>query len=515
VASTPDPERVYLALFAGRPVSFWLDSAPAEPGVSRFSFMGDASGPLAEVLSYDVNSGYLTVRTPGGEQQFHQSVFTYLQARLRERHAEVPDGLPTEFNLGYVGYLGYELKAETGGEAAHRSGVPDAAFVFADRMVVFDLADGSGWLLALSSSGAQADASADAAEAWLTSMAATLARLRSQEAGAASHPPSRGTARRAGSRLRSQEAGAASHPRLPAARAPEGPAGKAERGVRLRHDRPGYLARIQASLAEIRHGESYEVCLTNMATVPMAEDTVTVYRRLRHVSPVPYGALLDFPGVSVLSASPEGFLSVSADGAVESRPIKGTRARGGDLAEDELIRQDLAHAEKDRAENLMIVDLVRNDLGRVCEVGSVHVPRIFEVETYAQVHQLVSTVRGRLRAGVSALDCVRAAFPGGSMTGAPKIRTMQIIDRLEEGARGVYSGALGWFGLSGAADLSIVIRTIVVAAGAARCGTGGAIVALSDPADEYEETQVKLRPTLTALRVSLGAEDLVPAAGHD
>jgi para-aminobenzoate synthetase len=242
-----------------------------------------------------------------------------------------------------------------------------------------------------------------------------------------------------------------------------------------------------------------------MVTMRVDLDPLTTYACLRRISPVPYGALLDFTGVAVLSASPERFMSIGVDRVAESKPIKGTRPRGHTAADDEALRRDLLDNEKDRAENLMIVDLVRNDLNRVSELGTVHVPRLFHVETYTPVHQLVSTIRGRPRHDESAVRCVRAAFPGGSMTGAPKIRTMEIIDRLEEGPRGVYSGALGWFSLAGAADLSIVIRTLVVAPGSASFGVGGAIVALSDPLAEFEETVVKSRAMVSAVMATAAA----------
>jgi para-aminobenzoate synthetase len=473
LAAFPDPVAVYADLFAAERHSFWLDSAGAPDRLSRFSFMGDGTGPLAEYITYRVRTRAVTVhRGDGVMQRVEQPFFDYLDARLRERAVPAPPGLPFEFNLGYVGYLGYELKAETGGSAAHESTTPDAALLFADRMLAFDHLERRCYLLCLTATGVGSGGGERDALAWLAETAERL-----KELPLAPRP--------AGPRERSTGPGDGL----------AGPPGL----IRLRHDRHVYLKRITECLEEIHNGESYEICLTNMATVDAPVDPVAAYLRLRQISPMPYGALLRLPDASVLSASPERFLSIDTAGSVESMPIKGTRPRGVTPEQDLSLRRDLLEHEKDRAENLMIVDLVRNDLNRVCEVGSVEVPRLFEVETFASVHQLVSTVRGTLRPDRSPVDCVRAAFPGGSMTGAPKIRTMEIIDRLEEEPRGVYSGALGWFGLSGAVDLSIVIRTIVISDGRARFGIGGAIVALSDPALEYEETLVKAGAMVAAV----------------
>ena len=249
---------------------------------------------------------------------------------------------------------------------------------------------------------------------------------------------------------------------------------------------PDYLASIEEAQELLRAGESYEVCLTDTYT---AEATGDIYAALREHNPAPYAAHLIFDGVEVASASPERFLTVHGRD-VEAKPIKGTIAADQDPA--------LLDDAKTRAENLMIVDLLRNDLSRVCEPGTVRVPGLMQVESYATVHQLVSTITGRLREGHTAVDAVRATFPPGSMTGAPKLRTCEIIDRLETSPRGVYSGALGYFGFDGQADLSVVIRTAVRAGSTVTVGAGGAIVLASDPESELAERNLKAQSVLGA-----------------
>ena len=250
---------------------------------------------------------------------------------------------------------------------------------------------------------------------------------------------------------------------------------------------PDYLESIREAQDELRAGESYEVCLTDTYT---AEAHGEIYSELREHNPAPYAAHLLFEGVEVASASPERFLTVRGRD-VEAKPIKGTIAADEDPA---LLTRDA----KTRAENLMIVDLLRNDLSRVCEPDTVRVPRLMQVESYATVHQLVSTITGRLCEGLTAVDAVRAAFPPGSMTGAPKLRTCEIIDRLECSPRGVYSGALGYFGFDGQADLSVVIRTAVRARNTLTVGAGGAIVLDSDAHAELAERNLKAQSVLGA-----------------
>jgi anthranilate/para-aminobenzoate synthase component I len=255
---------------------------------------------------------------------------------------------------------------------------------------------------------------------------------------------------------------------------------------------------IEACQAAIRAGDAYQLCLTNRVDVATDARPFDVYRRLRRISRATHGAFVRVDEVSVLSASPELFLHVAGRVAV-TRPVKGTRRRGRDAAEDRELARELAADEKERAENLMIVDLMRNDLARVATVGGVSVPELLEVETHRHVHQLVSTVRAELADGVDALDVVDACFPAGSMTGAPKVSAMGILHELERGPRGVYSGCLGRLGLDGSAELAMVIRTIVMRGGVASVGTGGGITALSIPPNELAETELKAAAPLAAL----------------
>jgi para-aminobenzoate synthetase len=459
LATWCEPEAVFVALYGDRDHAVWLDSARAEPGLARFSFMGAPDGPLGQVVTYDVASGVLSVN---GEDR-RESVFDHCRRELTRLRADAPE-LPFDFACGFAGYFGYELKAECGGTLVHRSALPDAALVFCDRLIAFDHDERRVHLLAL--------VDGTDAEEWLADTGHRL------EALAAPPPPA--------------------------------PAGRLT--FAAREGREAYLANIAACLHEIVEGETYEVCLTTQLHSGGTIDPLAAYRALRARNPAPHAALLRFGDVSVLSSSPERFLRVDRERMVESKPIKGTAPRAAHPIEDAYRAAALRADDKSRAENLMIVDLVRNDLGRVCALGSVAVPSLMTVESYATVHQLVTTVRGRLRDDATAVDCIRAAFPGGSMTGAPKLRTMEIIDRLERGPRGVYSGALGFLSVNGTADLSIVIRTLVASPHGLQIGSGGAIVAASDPEAEHDEMLLKARAVLEAVGGTLTAEPRLSAA---
>ncbi|GGC96450.1 hypothetical protein GCM10011512_24310 [Tersicoccus solisilvae] len=279
-----------------------------------------------------------------------------------------------------------------------------------------------------------------------------------------------------------------------------------------------YLANIHAAQAAIRDGLAYVLCLTTEYRVRGRIDPVGAYLALRRRSPTHHGGFVRIGGVSLVSASPERFLEVTPSGLVTTRPIKGTGPRGASPEADRRLAAELAADEKERAENVMIVDLMRNDLQRVCSVGSVTVSSLWAVESYAQVHQLVSTVQGRLLPGRSAVDALRSCFPAGSMTGAPKQAAMELLSSLERRPRGRYAGAFGHFGADGRADLAMTIRSMVIEGDTATIGVGGGITALSDPARELAEMELKARALLEVLGVGPGAEvppfgEAAPAAG--
>ena len=436
-----DGQTIYRDLLAGEPAAFWLDGSLTDRGIRRVSVLGATTGPGAEVVVRDAGDG---------------DVFAELQELLGARRARlgaVPEQLKDLFSGGYVGYFGYELKALTGGAEAHQAATPDALWIWANRFIVVDHDQQLSLLVAI-------------------------------------HEPRDLEAARWLDRAESSAANwSMGWPDAPAI-------ASLELEEHLEQDRATYLAGIDACMAALEAGETYEVCLTNRVRLPAVEDPFEFYLWQRAQNPAPYSAFLRYGELAVASSSPERFLTVDGDGWAECRPIKGTAPREADPAQDQLAAKALAEDEKTRAENLMIVDLIRNDLGRVSVPGTVQVPQLMVVESYRTVHQLVTTVRGLLRSGVDAIDAVRACFPPGSMTGAPKIRTMELLDELEWSARGVYSGVLGYLTIDGRADLSVVIRTAVMTPEATVVGAGGAIVLDSDPVAEYEEMVLKATATI-------------------
>ncbi|MCB9679260.1 MAG: aminodeoxychorismate synthase component I [Alphaproteobacteria bacterium] len=438
-----EPLDAFVHLYGASENAFWMDAPTGGRHV-----MGDDAGPLGGRVRYEVREPLVSLDI---DKTFRwvTPLFEWLEGDLSWSRAERPAGCPAM--PGYYGYLGYELKADGPdglGPNAHASPLPDAQLVRADRLLVIE--DDRAVLVALDH---------PKNRAWMDAIAAQWP------------PPPAPPVERV-------VLGGPPVPRIPPA---------------------DYLAKIRTSQAWIADGETYELCLTNQLALDLPFRPLDAYRQLREANPAPYAAYLRFGEMAVLSTSPERFLRIDASGWAEARPIKGTARRGGSPEEDEALAARLGAGEKERAENLMIVDLLRNDLGRVCEVGSVTVPELFAVETYASVHQLVSSVQGRLRADTSPFEAVRACFPGGSMTGAPKPRTLQLIDALEGGPRGVYSGALGYIGFDGTVDLSIVIRTVVMTPEGGTVGVGGAIVALSDPEAELAEAALKAEILLEAL----------------
>ncbi|KAG0579596.1 hypothetical protein KC19_4G109400 [Ceratodon purpureus] len=555
-AAAGGSENIFCDLFGKEAAqdTFWLDSSTREQGGARFSYMGGRGGVLWRRLTYSLGgtgaSGIIQIEDASGNKEEHfleDGFLNYLNKEMELRSCAQADyeDLPFDFCGGFVGYLGYELKVECGVRSnRHKSKLPDAALFLADRAVVVDHSNDDVYVLALFQPTTSTLNESIVAGRMGTSNGNSL---QQGQNGYFSHSaePSNGTANGCGSKLNGSSNGhgglnksgswppvlnreksaaeewvattlkkisslgkngvyLASERRQSSQFSSVIDTGKEKftPPFTLEKSRTTYINDVNECKRYIYDGESYEVCLTTQLRRETRDlDTLGLYLTLRKMNPAPYASWLHFGehGPQVCCSSPERFLRLDRGGTLEAKPIKGTLPRGTSPAEDERLRFELQHSEKDFAENLMIVDLLRNDLGRVSVPGSVHVPSLMAVESYTTVHTLVSTVRGKKRDDVTPIECIKAAFPGGSMTGAPKLRTMEILDGIESGARGIYSGTVGFFSFNSAFDLNIVIRTLVFSDGEVCIGAGGAVTALSDPEGEYEEMLLKTRAPIRAM----------------
>lgn len=435
--------------------AIWLDSN--FPSSGRFSIIGVANSEKSYQLKYDVTNQELKIIKKNETIFQKQILFDYLQEELQKFVVLAPS-LPFQFIGGFIGYFGYELKSETVPVTnAFNSSLPDAQLLFLDQAVVFDHLENDCYLLFLAGLENESEAQSwfDIILKKITAPVVTQKSLNNKS----SQKPS----------------------------------------INYSLDKKAYLAAIDKCLNFIKIGDSYEICLTNRIKVNTSIQPLAFYSTLRQKSPAPYAAYLKFDNCAVACSSMERFLHIDTEKNIETKPIKGTMPRGKTTIEDEAFINTLKNDEKFFSENLMVVDLLRNDLGKVCEIDSIHIPHLMDVESYQTVHQLVTTIRGKLRIDCSAIDAFKACFPGGSMTGAPKKRTLEILDQLENEARGIYSGCIGYLSLNGSADFNIVIRTAVITDNQVTIGVGGAIIAMSDPNEEYEETLLKAQSLLAAL----------------
>ncbi|KAJ6828851.1 aminodeoxychorismate synthase, chloroplastic [Iris pallida] len=482
------PENIFCDLFGKTNAddTFWLDSSSTDQGRARFSFMGGKGGSLWKQLTFQLagqskqttgDGGYLSIQDNHGFVRkifLKDGIFDFLNKELQSFQYEKEDyeGLPFDFCGGFIGFMGYNLKVECGAMSnRYKSTTPDACFFFADNLLVIDHSNGDVYILSIhdiyNSDNKMGEGENLQEYLWLDDMEKRLRRLKDKATNDMNVNKSL-----AGSCLSYKES------------------------FVVEKSRQQYIKDVENCLKLIRDGESYELCLTTqMRKRVLGINPLELYLNLRDHNPAPYAAWLNFTTekLQICCSSPERFLRLDGSGKLEAKPIKGTISRGRTPEEDEHLRLQLQFSEKDRSENLMIVDLLRNDLGRVCEPGSVCVPHLMDVESYAAVHTMVSTIQGKKKSNISPIDCVRAAFPGGSMTGAPKLRSMELLDSLESSSRGIYSGSIGFFSYNQTFDLNIVIRTVVIHEEVATVGAGGAIVALSNPEDEYEEMMLKAK----------------------
>lgn len=476
LAAAPDPAEACARLL-DLPYVTWLDGGLARGELARFSYL--MADPLHVVSHRDGRP--MAADDTGRWVPLATDVLTAVRDDLA-RHARAADPALPPFQGGYAGFIAYDFgrTLERIPPARHDDlALPALTLGRFDWVLAWDHDTGGCWLV---STGIGADGRADEA----------FARRRRDEVLARLAAPAR--------------------PPLPAApratafaeldAAPAYPVVGIEQaeaiGLRSTFTHRGYLDAVERVREYIRAGDIFQANLSQRLQAPLAEPPFALYERLRRLNPAAFGAYLAYEDVQVLSASPERFLRVER-GQVETRPIKGTIGRGVGPMHDLHLGRQLLESEKDRAENVMIVDLLRNDLSRVAAAGSVKVPSLFALEHHPTVHHLVSTVVATLAPGRDVTDLLRAAFPGGSITGAPKVRAMEIIAELEPTERGIYCGSIGWLGFDGAMDTSIVIRTFVVRNGQAYVQAGGGIVIDSQPEPEYQETIAKAKGLIRAL----------------
>jgi para-aminobenzoate synthetase component 1 len=448
------------------PHVLFLDSAAVLPELGRYSFV--TADPFAWLTC---SRGRVVL---DGRQLPVADPFPVLADLLARWRAQTLADLPP-FQAGVAGLFGYDLCHHLERLPRPRFDefrVPDLAVGCYDWVVGFDHVRQRAWLVSTGFPETKPQRRRLRAEGRLGAVKACLS-----GAGRADHAPPVAAAIR--------PALAHAVPSLP--------------GVCSNFTRGEYLAAVRRAIDYVHAGDCFQVNLAQRLLHP-ATPPLGLYQRLRERNPAPFAGYFDVGDCVIASASPERFLRVEG-GRVETRPIKGTRPRGGTPDEDERLREELAHSAKDRAENIMIIDLLRNDLGRVCAYGSVEVAAVCRLETHPYVHHLVSEVRGCLRSGLGPVDLLRAAFPGGSVTGAPKVRAMEIIAELEPTARGPYCGSLGCLGFDGSMDTNILIRTFTAGGGWLQFPVGGGVVADSTPEGEYEETLHKAAGLAAAIEV--------------
>jgi para-aminobenzoate synthetase component 1 len=485
IIPAPDPAGCCAAL-EGLPYRLFLDTASTGSRFGRYSFV--TADPVAVVRSRGAETECLD-RTTGTCRATHGDGLVALRQLVAPHVAEPVPGLPP-FQGGAAGYIAYDWGLTLERLPAPRYddlGLPDLVIGLYDWVVAWDHESSRAWLI---STGIP-EVSTERRRARAGVRAAFVRqRLVTGDSGLGIRDSGLGSQDSKFATQGSQQA-----PSYPVERGWWSPSLE----LKSSFTRAGYLNAVARVREYIFAGDIFQANLSQRFEAVTDESAWSFYTRLRKRNAAPFAAFLDFPEVVVVSASPERFLHVSANGRVETRPIKGTRPRGVGPEHDAALGQALAESAKDRAENLMIVDLMRNDLSRVCAPNTVHVSELFSLEHYATVHHLVSTVVGELGPGRDAIDLLRAAFPGGSITGAPKLRAMEVIAELEPSRRGVYCGSIGYWSVTGDLDTSIAIRTAVFQEGRVYFSAGGGIVADSDPEQEYLETLDKARAMIDTL----------------